>query len=125
MLAKTFLPLLLSGTAYAAATASCSTEIQNAITSQTAIANTNCEIAQLLAAGIELNIVDQIQEQQALAKVKAVLQCKPVNSAAFTLAKSQLLNAVQAGISIRKTNQLIAPSGNAAIDGLNTVRRFQ
>lgn len=80
-----------------------------------------CIAAQALADGIQSNIDLQMGEQASVEKVKAAVSQNPVDKAAFTAAKSQLLDFVNAGISARENNQAIAPQGNAAIDGLGVV----
>lgn len=80
-----------------------------------------CIAAQALADGIQSNIDLQTGEQASVEKVKAAVSQDPVDMAAFTAAKSQLLDFVNAGISARENNQAIAPEGNAAIDGLGIV----
>lgn len=80
-----------------------------------------CIAAQALADGIQSNIDLQTGEQASVEKVKAAVSQNPVDTAAFTAAKSQLLDFVNAGISARENNQAIAPQGNAAIDGLGIV----
>lgn len=80
-----------------------------------------CIAAQALADGIQSNIDLQTGEQASVEKVKAAVSQNPVDTAAFTAAKSQLLDFVNAGISARENNQAIAPQGNAAIAGLATV----
>lgn len=80
-----------------------------------------CIAAQALADGIQSNIDLQTGEQASVEKVKAAVSQNPVDQAAFTAAKSQLLDFVNAGISARENNQAIAPQGNAAIDGLGIV----
>lgn len=80
-----------------------------------------CIAAQALADGIQSNIDLQTGEQASVEKVKAAVSQNPVDKAAFTAAKSQLLDFVNAGISARQNNQAIAPQGNAAIAGLATV----
>lgn len=81
----------------------------------------NCAAATILAIGIAQNIVDQRNEQAALAQVKTVLQKQPVDMTAFQAAKSNLLVFVNDGITIRQSNQAIAPVGNPATAGLQTV----
>lgn len=80
-----------------------------------------CIAAQALADGIQSNIDLQTGEQASVEKVKAAVSQNPVDQAAFTAAKTQLLDFVNAGISARENNQAIAPQGNAAIDGLGVV----
>lgn len=80
-----------------------------------------CIAAQALADGIQSNIDLQTGEQASVEKVKTAVSQNPVDTAAFTAAKSQLLDFVNAGISARENNQAIAPQGNAAIDGLGIV----
>lgn len=80
-----------------------------------------CIAAQALADGIQSNIDLQMGEQASVEKVKAAVSQNPVDKAAFTAAKSQLLDFVNAGISARENNQAIAPQGNAAINGLGVV----
>ncbi|KAK7710265.1 hypothetical protein SLS64_005849 [Diaporthe eres] len=84
-----------------------------------------CIAAQALADGIQSNIDLQTGEQASVEKVKAAVSQNPVDTAAFTAAKSQLLDFVNAGISARENNQAIAPQGNAAIDGLGIVQNAQ
>lgn len=80
-----------------------------------------CIAAQALADGIQSNIDLQTGEQASVEKVKAAVSQNPVDQAAFTAAKTQLLDFVNAGISARENNQAIAPQGNAAVDGLGVV----
>ena len=80
-----------------------------------------CIAAQALADGIQSNIDLQTGEQASVEKVKAAVSQDPVDQAAFTAAKTQLLDFVNAGIAARENNQAIAPEGNAAVDGLGVV----
>lgn len=80
-----------------------------------------CIAAQALADGIKSNIDLQTGEQASVEKVKAAVSQNPVDMAAFTAAKSQLLDFVNAGISARENNQAIAPADNAAVAGLGVV----
>ncbi|KAK2606664.1 hypothetical protein N8I77_005398 [Diaporthe amygdali] len=84
-----------------------------------------CIAAQALADGIQSNIDLQTGEQASVEKVKAAVSQNPIDQAAFTAAKSQLLDFVNAGISARENNQAIAPAGNAAVDGLGIVQNAQ
>ncbi|KAH8766142.1 hypothetical protein F5883DRAFT_420667 [Diaporthe sp. PMI_573] len=84
-----------------------------------------CIAAQALADGIQSNIDLQTGEQASVEKVKAAVSQDPVDQAAFTAAKTQLLDFVNAGIAARENNQAIAPEGNAAIDGLGIVQKAQ
>lgn len=92
----------------------------------TAMAATNvtqgCAAATILAIGIAMNIVDQRNEQTALAQVKSTLQKTPVDPTAFQAAKTNLLTFVNNGITIRQMNQAIMPVGSPATPGLQTVR---
>lgn len=81
----------------------------------------NCGAAIILSIGIAMNIVDQRNEQMALAQVKSVLSQNPVDMAAFAAAKTNLLTFVNNGITIRQMNQAISPAGNAATEGLAIV----
>lgn len=81
----------------------------------------NCAAATILSIGIAMNIVDQRNEQLALAQVKSVLSSTPVDMKAFALAKTNLLTFVNNGITIRQMNQAISPVGNPATAGLQTV----
>lgn len=85
----------------------------------------NCAAASILAQGIALNIADQRNEQLAVTELRTVLGATTVNMEDFNAAKTNLLTFVNNGISIRKTNQLIAPPGNAATAGLATVANAQ
>jgi len=85
----------------------------------------NCAAATILAIGIAMNIVDQRNEQNALAQVKTVLSASPVDMTAFAAAKSNLLTFVNNGITIRQMNQAISPVGNGATAGLQTVSQAQ
>lgn len=80
-----------------------------------------CIAAKALADGIQSNIDLQTGEQASVEKVKAAVSQNPVDQAAFTAAKTQLLDFVNAGIGARENNQAIAPEGNAAIAGLAVV----
>lgn len=80
-----------------------------------------CIAAKALADGIQSNIDLQTGEQASVERVKAAVSQNPVDKAAFTAAKSQLLDFVNAGISARENNQAIAPDGNAAVAGLAVV----
>lgn len=80
-----------------------------------------CAEAKILAGGIALNIQIQQQEQNGLAAVSQALQTNPVNMQQFQVAKSNLLSFVSDGIQVRQANQLIAPSGNGATQGLAVV----
>ncbi|KAL0932195.1 uncharacterized protein CTRU02_213148 [Colletotrichum truncatum] len=84
-----------------------------------------CAEAKILAGGIALNIQVQQQEQAGLAAVSQALQANPVNMQQFQVAKSNLLSFVSDGIQVRQANQLIAPSGNAATQGLAVVANAQ
>ncbi|CAI0646051.1 unnamed protein product, partial [Colletotrichum noveboracense] len=84
-----------------------------------------CAEAKILAGGIALNIQIQQQEQAGLAAVMQSLQANPVNMQQFQVAKSNLLSFVSDGIQVRQANQLIAPSGNGAAQGLAVVANAQ
>ncbi|KAF6827703.1 hypothetical protein CMUS01_08891 [Colletotrichum musicola] len=84
-----------------------------------------CAEAKILAGGIALNIQIQQQEQNGLAAVSQALQTNPVNMQQFQVAKSNLLSFVSDGIQVRQANQLIAPSGNGAAQGLAVVANAQ
>ncbi|POS75148.1 hypothetical protein DHEL01_v206463 [Diaporthe helianthi] len=84
-----------------------------------------CIAAQALADGIQSNIDLQMGEQASVERVKAAVSQDPIDQAAFTAAKTQLLDFVNAGISARENNQAIAPEGNPAIDGLGIVQKAQ
>jgi len=88
-------------------------------------ATMNCAAATILSIGIAMNIVDQRNEQMALAQVKSVLSTTPVDMTAFAAAKSNLLTFVNNGITIRQMNQAIMPVGNPATAGLQTVSMAQ
>lgn len=96
-----------------------------AVTATAANMTNNCGAATILSIGIAMNIVDQRNEQLALAQVKSVLSTTPVDMAAFAAAKTNLLTFVNNGITIRQMNQAIMPAGNAATDGLITVSKAQ
>jgi hypothetical protein len=81
----------------------------------------DCAQASILAMGIALNIMDQMQEQASLAQVNTALAAKPVDAVAFTAAKEQLLVFINNGIAIRESNQFITPRGNPATAGLAIV----
>ncbi|EFQ26899.1 hypothetical protein CGRA01v4_07890 [Colletotrichum graminicola] len=84
-----------------------------------------CAEAKILAGGIALNILVQQQEVNSLNAVIQALQGNPVNQQQFQTAKSNLLSFVSDGIQIRQSNQLIAPTGNAATAGLAVVANAQ
>ncbi|KAJ0161503.1 hypothetical protein CTA2_6105 [Colletotrichum tanaceti] len=84
-----------------------------------------CSEAKILAGGIALNILVQQQEVNGLNAVIQSLQAKPPNPQQFQTAKSNLLSFVSDGIQIRQANQLIAPSGNGATQGLAVVANAQ
>ncbi|ORY64819.1 uncharacterized protein BCR38DRAFT_342033 [Pseudomassariella vexata] len=84
-----------------------------------------CEAALILANGININIMDQKQEQQALAAVDTALKQTPVDMNQFNAAKATLLTFVNNGIAIREMNQQITPLGNAATGGLAKVANAQ
>ncbi|KAK2053313.1 hypothetical protein LY76DRAFT_668161 [Colletotrichum caudatum] len=84
-----------------------------------------CAEAKILAGGIALNIQVQQQEVNGLNAVMQALQANPVNMQQFQTAKSNLLSFVSDGIQIRQSNQLIAPTGNAAAAGLAVVANAQ
>ncbi|KAJ0282724.1 hypothetical protein Brms1b_006287 [Colletotrichum noveboracense] len=84
-----------------------------------------CAEAKILAGGIALNIQIQQQEQAGLAAVMQSLQANPVNMQQFQVAKSNLLSFVSDGIQVRQANQLIAPSGNGAAQGLAVLSELQ
>lgn len=81
----------------------------------------DCAAATILAIGIAMNIVDQKNEQAALAQVKTSLSTTPVDMAAFGTAKTNLLTFVNNGITIRQMNQAIMPVNSPATAGLATV----
>ncbi|OLN83406.1 hypothetical protein CCHL11_03134 [Colletotrichum chlorophyti] len=82
-----------------------------------------CAEAKILAGGIALNIQIQQQEAAGLQAVQQALQAN--NPQQFQVAKSNLLSFVSDGIQIRQANQLIAPSGNGATQGLAVVANAQ
>ncbi|WQF76576.1 hypothetical protein CDEST_01590 [Colletotrichum destructivum] len=84
-----------------------------------------CAEAKILAAGIALNIQIQQQEVNGLNAVMQALQANPPNPQQFQTAKSNLLSFVSDGIQVRQANQLIAPSGNGATQGLAVVANAQ
>lgn len=81
----------------------------------------NCAAAKKLAAGIDKNIEAQQQELTDVAAVKNIVNTDNVDKAEFDQAKKTLVSTVNKGIQIRENNQKIAPDGNAAIKGLETV----
>lgn len=80
-----------------------------------------CAEAKILAGGIALNIEVQQQEVNGVNAVMQALQANPPNPQQFQTAKSNLLSFVSDGIQVRQANQLIAPSGNMATQGLAVV----
>ncbi|WYZ40886.1 hypothetical protein EsH8_IV_001227 [Colletotrichum jinshuiense] len=84
-----------------------------------------CAEAKILAGGIALNIRVQQQEVSGLAAVSQALQANPPNPQQFQTAKSNLLSFVSDGIQVRQANQLIAPNGNGATQGLAVVANAQ
>ncbi|OHE92498.1 hypothetical protein CORC01_12216 [Colletotrichum orchidophilum] len=84
-----------------------------------------CAEAKILAGGIALNIEVQQQEVNGANAVMQALQANPPNPQQFQTAKSNLLSFVSDGIQLRQANQLIAPSGNMATQGLAVVANAQ
>ncbi|KAF4783087.1 hypothetical protein CPAR01_03404 [Colletotrichum paranaense] len=84
-----------------------------------------CAEAKILAGGIALNIEVQQQEVNGVNAVMQALQANPPNPQQFQTAKSNLLSFVSDGIQVRQANQLIAPSGNMATQGLAVVANAQ
>lgn len=80
-----------------------------------------CIAAQALADSIQGNIDIQRGEQASLAKVRNIVSQPAIDGLSFLAAKQQLLDFVNAGIAIRSNNQLIAPTGSAAVAGLAIV----
>lgn len=80
-----------------------------------------CIAAKALADSIQSNIDIQRGEQSSLARVRNIVSQPVVDLLAFSAAKQQLLDFVNAGIAIRSNNQLIAPTGNTAAAGLAIV----
>jgi len=130
MLFPTFASLALGLATLSNALPSLLHELHNrAASNGTAAATTNntmnCAAATILSIGIAMNIVDQRNEQLALAQVKSVLSQNPVDMTAFAAAKTNLLIFVNNGITIRQMNQAISPVGNPATAGLQTVSMAQ
>lgn len=85
-----------------------------------------CDSATLsLASGIQANIDDQNDELSTAKKLSSLLSASSVDTSTFSYTQKTLLGFVNKGITIRKNNQKIAPSGNAAIAGLATVANAQ
>ncbi|KAJ0313361.1 hypothetical protein COL516b_000297 [Colletotrichum fioriniae] len=82
-----------------------------------------CAAAKKLATGIDKNISIQKQEQKDVAAVKKAVQSG--NKAQFDQAKTKLVATVKSGADVRAENQKIAPKGNAAIPGLEKVKKAQ
>ncbi|ORY58911.1 uncharacterized protein BCR38DRAFT_489270 [Pseudomassariella vexata] len=90
------------------------------------ITNSNtCVAAQKLADGIDENIAVQKQEQSDVAAIKKIVGTSNIDQAKFQSVKEKLLRTVNKGISVRESNQKMAPPGNNAITGLRTVANAQ
>lgn len=76
-----------------------------------------------LISGIEINILAQQGERNASKNLQVIESHNPVDMTAFAAGKAVLVNDILFGMTIRRYNQLIAPTGNAALSGLATVRR--
>lgn len=87
--------------------------------------NALCAQGTILAQGIALNIADQQQELTTANSLATILAANPVDTAAYTSARTDLLKFINNGIAIREMNQLITPSENQATAGIATVANAQ
>lgn len=90
-----------------------------------AVMDATCSQAMILAQGIALNIADQQQELATANAMSALLQAQPVNTAAWTQSRTNLLQFINNGIAIREMNQLITPAQSRATAGVAVVANAQ
>lgn len=84
-----------------------------------------CAQASILAQGIALNIADQEQELSTANAMATLLQAQPVDSAAWAVQRTNLLQFINNGIAIREMNQLITPAQSRATAGVAVVANAQ
>lgn len=58
-------------------------------------------------------------------KLQSLLVASPVDTSAYLATKTSLLAIQTSGVAVRMNNQKIAPSGNAAINGINSFANAQ
>lgn len=80
-----------------------------------------CAMAKILAQGIELNIMIQMQEQVRTDDVFFALTSPGSNQRQFEIAKANLIDTINSGIAVREANQVIVPRGNPASQGIAMV----
>ncbi|KAF3767325.1 hypothetical protein M406DRAFT_328409 [Cryphonectria parasitica EP155] len=94
--------------------------------SNTTAQETTCAQASILAQGIALNIANQQAQVSIANKMTLILTATPpVDQAAWGQARTAMLQVLNNGVSIRKTNQAIMPAGNAATPGLGVIANAQ